>query len=288
MTERQPRKLTRRELIKGSLGAAGLGLLTACTRSETPTPTTDANSPVSTPNLVTPTRTAEQYPTPVATRILYPTATENKPTPTTIRRIETPTAQARRELACSTLQENIEAIPRYPIESAPLNLPFHPIFDTAAFQRSGGTEGQWSWFHTLLLHEAQGLQFRGFERNDAKFVARVNSPDALASFFVLTTAKYKNQFMQGTDAVDGMNIRTLPGTKVEIFDPISNETVGSHEVSQGGDLLVMMPDNGLVGARFPIQDPAASFEAQIWFGPDDRPNSKINRFDARALGNNCK
>lgn len=185
---------------------------------------------------------------------------------------------------CSEPPADFENLPRKEINAALVGEWFHPIYDLDAYQSSNGYDGQWSWYHTLCLVQIEGGTFRNFENNDGRFVFRVNETQAMAAFVVMTTEQHRAQFMDGADQYESaMNIRILPGETVQIYNPRTGEMIDSPQVSQGGDLLIVTPSNGMVGVRFPINDPAASFEAMIWMGPDDRPNSNINRFDASNL-----
>lgn len=185
---------------------------------------------------------------------------------------------------CNTIPTDLEALPRYTVDLAPLGQWFHPVFDVPRFQDSKGFNGQWSWFHSLCLIEKQGGTFENFNGQDAHFRFRDSEAQTRTSFAVLTTSQWRNQFMQAKANFGSfMNVRAIPGTTVDIFDPRTGASIGSKAVSYGGDLLIMEPANGIYGVRFPLTDPAKSFEAIMNFGPDDRPNADINRFDATKL-----
>lgn len=181
-----------------------------------------------------------------------------------------------------TKPADLEAVDRSTITAAPLGKWVHPIFKSALFQSSGGNDGQWSWAHTIALITANGGFFRHFEGNDGRFVFRHAQPDATMSFAVLTTSKWKSQFMEGqTQFPDSVNIRTLPGQTVNVYDG-NGKLLGSRKTSIGGDLLIQLPDDGVTAFSVTETDPNANFEIQIWFGADDQQNDpKINRFDAR-------
>lgn len=226
-----------------------------------------------------PTPAASSSPSPDYSPTLSPTTLPSDKPP-----VEEETDNVSLKVSKVQSPDNLENLKRRQISQAPLGEWFHPIYDKEVFEASNGFEGQWSWYHTLILQEENGGQFLGFENNDGRFVFRVNRPSSAASFAVLTTGEHFDQFMAGSDANhSAVNVRTLPNTVVEIYDPQTEEVVGSQRTSRGGDLTIIEPQNGMYGVRVEVEDPAATFEVQVWFGPYDR-SENINTFDASNLG----
>ena len=178
---------------------------------------------------------------------------------------------------------DLESLPRETFEQADLGVWFHPIYNLGLYN-SDNTLGQMSWYHTMRLQTEEGGEFRGFNGNDGRFVFRVDETHSDMAFEVSTTNQYFDQFMAGSNAANSaVNVRTLPNTDVEIYDPRTGEVVGTQRTSQGGDLTIIEPSNGLYGIRVVVDDPAATFEVQVWLGPYDRSHN-INTFDASSLG----
>ncbi len=180
----------------------------------------------------------------------------------------------------SNKPSDLEPLPRVLITSAPLGQWIHPIYKSSTYQSSGGKDGQWSWAHTVYLAQANGGQFRQFEGNDGAFTFRHSDVHADVSFAVLTTSKWKSQFMEGnTSAPFGLNVRALPGTMITVYGE-NGKVLGSQAASRAGDLTIILPDDGATGISLSEDDPPKTFEVKIWVGPYDRSEG-INTFDAR-------
>jgi hypothetical protein len=185
---------------------------------------------------------------------------------------------------CNTVPTDLEAVPRSTIKAAPLGQWIHPVFKSTLYQSSGGKDGQWSWAHTVCLITAQGGSFLHFEGNDGSFNFRHNAASANVEFAILTTSKWKPQFMEGAGNSFSLNVRAMPGTTITITRE-GGQVLGTQAVSQAGDLTIIMPDDGVTGVRLSENDPAKTFEVKAWVGPYDRGpgvNAEaINVFDAR-------
>lgn len=190
----------------------------------------------------------------------------------------TPPVPGGSSVNCPAKPSDLEPLTRSVIDSAPFGQWFHPIFDSQTYQKSGGYDGQWSWAHTLCLGPSTGGQFRNFEKNDGRFVFRHNKESAHVEFSILTTGgKHKTVFMQGgTNYPYSVNIRTKPGVSISI----TGNKSGNQQVSDGGDLMTIMPDDGITSFKLDSKDSATTFEVMVWVGPADRTTG-INTFDAR-------
>lgn len=176
---------------------------------------------------------------------------------------------------------DLEALPRSTVKAAPLGQWFHPIYKSSTYQSSGGKDGQWSWAHTLFLGQATGGQFVHFEGNDGSFNFRHSDVHADVSFAVLTTSKWKSQFMEGNSTAPfGLNVRALPGTMITVYGE-NGKVLGSQAASRAGDLTIILPDDGVTGVSLSEDDPPKTFEVKVWVGPYDRSEG-INTFDARS------
>jgi hypothetical protein len=95
---------------------------------------------------------------------------------------------------------------------------------------------------------------------------------------VLTTGKWKEQFMGAGTMPAAINVRVIPNTL--IYVKTANGNVKSQATSDGGDLTIILPDNGTISIWTEFSTAAPTFESLIWWGPYDRSNY-INTLDAR-------
>lgn len=253
--------------------------ITITVRTALPTPTVNPLTPTvtRTPTIMpTPTNAPVATTAPAATATSLPTATPTQlsAVPAASTTPVNPTARPSGPVAGPS---NLDSLPRYIVDSAPFGQWFHPIFDQGVYQSSGGNDGQWSWANTLNLGQSTGGRFKNFERNDGRFVFRMDKTQAHVEFAILTTSRWKDQFMQGKNFPFSVNIRTMEGTVINI----KGNKSGSQGLSpRGNDLTIVLPDDSVTTFSFDVFDPNATHEVMIWVGPYDR-SVNINTFDAR-------
>lgn len=257
-----PRRTTMRKHVFPIVGLGLLALVsvTACDR---------VRSPIGPPPNATP--------APIQTVVVRPPATQpsGNPAPPPPGGGSQPGQPV--NVNCPAKPADLEPLPRSIVDSAPFGQWFHPIFDQGTFQKSGGFDGQWSWAHTVCLGQSNGGRFKNFERNDGRFVFRMDTTQSHQAFAILTTSRWKSQFMQGdTRFPFSVNIRAMPGTTIQV----AGNKSGSQAVSQGGDLTIILPDDGITSFVYDVSDPAMTHETIVWVGPYDR-SQNINTFDAR-------
>lgn len=213
---------------------------------------------------------APTQPAPTATITAFPTATRVPPT------VSLPVMQTGSTICPQP--GDPEDMVRMVIDSAISGNWFHPIYDSVAYQNSNGTNGQWSWANALCLLPSNGGFYKNFEKSDAHFVFRQNEVNAHIAFATLSTSKYASQFLQGANYDIAVNIRTMPGTTISIYDG-NGSLLGFQKVSKAGDLTVILLKDGVTMFVMDVTDPAATLETKVWFGPYDR-SQNINTFDA--------
>ena len=225
-----------------------------------------------------PAPTAQNTPVPAdPTTVPQPTAVPTQaPLPTQVP--AEPTAQPQQALTgCIGSPRNFDNV-RYTVEEASLDTWFRVIFNRGQYDSSGGNDGQWSWANSLCLDEETGGEYLNFG-NTGEFVFRQHQVDAHVKFAIMTTSEHKAQFMPGGLHPFSINIDTMDDTIVSVYRA-DGSLVESLGVSPGGgDITIILPDDGVRIIEFTVRDPNANHETDIWVGPYDR-NVNINTIDA--------
>jgi len=138
-----------------------------------------------------------------------------------------------------------------------------------------------SWFVTLAVGPTLGTGAWTSYGNPGEIIYRATSTSVSWCLGVLTTSQYKSQFMsQGDSGLPlAINVRITPETKVHVHNAVS-DVYFTQETSDGGDITIILPDDGVVTIWADVTTNAPTFESRIHWGAYDR-SENINTIDTR-------
>jgi len=154
---------------------------------------------------------------------------------------------------------------------------FHRVFNSRLFHTPdwGGAD---SWFVSLAIGTNSGGNWTS-HGNPGQVVFRGTSTHLEWCLGILTTSKYKSQFMENSTTMPAaINVRIIPNSIVTVVTA-SGKTV-SQATSDAGDITIILPDSGIVTIMVNYTTAAPSHESLVWWGPYDR-SANINTVDAR-------
>lgn len=212
-----------------------------------------------------PEATATVTPVPVATATPVPTARPSQPL----------------AAACPTFpapSSDLDSMPKTKIELVPQNTWFHRVFNERLFH-APNWDGADSWFVTLALGSNSGGNWTSF-RNPGQVIFRGTSTNISWCLGVLTTSKFKEQFLDGvsTSTPASINVRITPNSNVNVVTA-SGKTI-NQATSDAGDITIVLPDSGVTMIGVSYITAAPTHESHVWWGPHDR-TAGINTIDAR-------
>lgn len=162
---------------------------------------------------------------------------------------------------------NLDDLPKTTIQDAPRGQWFHRVYNPDWFHAPdwGGAD---SWFTTLAILRENGGQFRSFG-TPGMITFRQSQSYAEFQLAVLTTARWRDQFLAGAQGPVQMNIRTAPGAYVSLVGPGGDIRI-SQRTSDMGDITINLPDECRVTVACAPKIHDENGETIIWFGPTDR------------------
>lgn len=171
---------------------------------------------------------------------------------------------------------NLDDLLKVRIEDAPRNEWFHRVFNPSIFNAQNNWAGADSWFVTMAILREVGGQFRSFG-NPGQIVFRQYQQDAAFQIAILTTARWKDQFLAGQPGPAQINIRTAPGAPVSLIGPGGDIRVTAR-ASDMGDVSINLPDECRVTISVANRIHDQNGETHIWWGPTGR-KTDINLID---------
>jgi hypothetical protein len=173
---------------------------------------------------------------------------------------------------------SVDNMKSYLIKKAPLNQWFHRLFNETLFNAGNDWGGADSWFVSLALGSNSGGSWVS-QGNPGQIQYRAISTSIRWCLGVLTSSKYKSQFLQGANKGSAaINVRIAPNSIVTVVTK-SGKTI-SQATSDMGDITIVLPDSGVVTIAVDYTTAAPTHESMVWWGPYDR-SQYINTIDAR-------
>jgi len=173
---------------------------------------------------------------------------------------------------------SLDTMPKQVIELAPAEAWFHRVFNTRLFNEANNWGGADNWFMSLALGPNSGGSWTSMS-NPGQIVYRATSTSTTWCLGLLTTKQYKSQFLGDVaDVPIAVNIRITPNTLISVRTA-TGKTI-SQATSDGGDITIILPDEGIVVIAVAFTTAAPTFESLVWWGPYDR-SADINTIDAR-------
>lgn len=180
--------------------------------------------------------------------------------------------------ACSfSAPGDLDSMVKTKIELAPQNTWFHRVFNERLFNAANSWGGADSWFVTLALGSNSGGNWTS-HGNPGQIVFRGTSTNINWCLGVLTTAKWKEQFMGTGNMPAAINVRISPNTNVTVVN--ASGVTKTQPTSDQGDITITLPDSGVVIISVSYQTASPTHESLVWWGPQDRTTG-INILDAR-------
>lgn len=178
---------------------------------------------------------------------------------------------------------NAKGFTKVEIDNAALNTWNHRVFNMSLFH-APNWDGADSWFNTLAIGPNSGGFWTSFG-NTGEVIYRGNTNHLSWCLADLTTSTWngidlKKQFLsRGNPSLPvAMNVRIIPNSIVSVKKHDGN--VVSQATSDGGDITIVLPDNGVTSVCVDYTTAAPTHESHVWFGPYDR-SANINTIDAR-------
>jgi hypothetical protein len=171
---------------------------------------------------------------------------------------------------------NLDDMPKMVIEDASANTWFHRVFKPALF-KAPNWDGADNWFVSLALGPNSGGVWTS-HKNSGEIVYRGTDTHLMWCLGVLTTAKWKSQFLEGANYAAAINVRIAPHSVVAVTTH-SGKTL-SQATSDMGDITIILPDSGVTVVSVSYSTAAPTHESLVWWGPYDR-SENINTVDAR-------
>lgn len=172
---------------------------------------------------------------------------------------------------------NLDTMPKTLIELASQDTWFHRVFNERLFNAANNWGGSDSWFVTLALGPNAGGNWTSMS-NPGQIVYRATSTNIQWCLGVLTTSKWKSQFMGDGSMPAAINVRIAPESVVTVVTA-QGKTI-RQATSDMGDITIVLPDSGVVTISVSYKTAAPTHESLVWWGPYDR-SVNINTLDAR-------
>lgn len=237
---------------------------------DTPTPVPASATPVVV--------VATPVPAQPTAQVIVVTATPPAQQPTMVAQTQPP-AVVQTSGACVALAPitDLDSMPKLPIEQFQQGVWTHRVFQPDWF-KAPDWNGADSWFVTLNAMGWSGGNWTSF-RNPGQIIFRGTDRHITWCLGVLTTSKWKSQFMAGSSApFAAINVRIIPNSIVTVVTK-SGRTV-RQATSDAGDITIVLPDDGVTTISVDYTTQAPTHESHVWWGPYDR-SSNINTIDAR-------
>ena len=172
----------------------------------------------------------------------------------------------------------LDAMPKTTIDQFNQNVWTHRVYNNALFNQQNNWGGADSWEATLAIGANSGGGWTSYG-NPGEVIYRATNTTTNWCLGILTSSQYKAQFLSNSnpDLPVAINIRITPFTAVYVRTVSGN--VYSQLTSDGGDLTVVLPDDGVVSIWATVTTVAPTFETRIHWGPYDR-SAYINTLHA--------